>query len=565
MATQEKLTFIIEAEDRAKATLKGLEGNFTSLQDKINANAGSIAGISATAGVAFAGISSLVMKTTKDYADAEKGAIQLKHAVMTVSGATQEQYEATKKLSDELERKGVLDGDNISIGLAQLSTFGLSNKAVQGLGGSLADLAVNQFGVNASGEQLTQTANMIAKALNGQFGVLEKSGIRFTEAQRKAIEFGTEMEKVTAINEGFAQNLKYTNEVALQGLEGQMAKANVQMGNMSESIGQALQPALLAVTQALLPMITKIQEFIQEHPKLTAGIIIVVGALTGLIAVVGGLALAMTALSVVSLPVLGVIAGIALAVGAIIALFIYWKDITNWLGQVFFEVFEAIKSKFTEWWTAITNTVSSIWASIQGILTAIGDGFKIAWEFIKNVTMQALNFILTYLTPWGLAMKVATLVNMTAIADGIKEAWGSIKAFFADVWNGIKSVFQGAIDYINGLIDKFMDKVRSMMDAVASVGKTIGGGISSAVKSVSGVFKRATGGSVTPNTPYVVGENGQETFVPSTYGSIFNQSQLAGMGGITINLSGNTFLGEEGVAESIGDQLVKILRLNTKL
>ncbi len=565
MAQTEKLTFIIEAEDRAKATLQSLEGNFSGLQDKIKANAGAIAGVTATAGVAFAGISSLVMKTTGDFADAEKSALQLRHAVINVSHATEAQYEATKKLADELERKGVLDGDNISTGLAQLSTFGLSNTAVQALGGSLADLAVNQFGVTASGDQLTQSANMIAKALNGQFGVLEKSGIRFTEAQKKAIEFGSEMEKVKAINEGFAQNLKYTNDVALQGLEGQMAKANVQIGNMSESIGGALKPALMSVVQALMPLIMRITDFIAEHPKLVGAIVLIVGGLTGLVAIVGTLSLAMLAFSAVSAPVILVIGGIALAIGAIIALFIYWKDITEWLGQIFYETFEAIKAKMVEWWTTITTTINGIWNGIQEVLTAIMNGFKFAWEAIKNATISIFDFIKNYFTLWGLATKLLTLENMKAIADGIIEAWTIVKNFFVDIWNAIKGVFQSAIDYINSLIDSFMNKVNSMMSAISRVGSTIGGGISSAVSSVAGVFKRATGGNVSANTPYVVGENGQEVFVPNTNGSIFNQNQLAGMGGITINLSGNTFLGKEGIAESIGDELVKILRLNTKI
>ncbi len=51
-----------------------------------------------------------------------------------VSHATDEQLQATMALADELERKGVLDGDNIKTGLAQLSTFGLTNDAVRGLG-----------------------------------------------------------------------------------------------------------------------------------------------------------------------------------------------------------------------------------------------------------------------------------------------------------------------------------------------------------------------------------------------------------------------------------------------
>lgn len=105
------------------------------------------------------------MKSVKDYGEAETAQLQLEHAVRDVSKATLEQLQATSDLADEIQRKGVLDGDNVKIGLAQLSTFGLSNEAVRGLGQSMADLAVNQFGVTASGDQLTASANMIQKAM----------------------------------------------------------------------------------------------------------------------------------------------------------------------------------------------------------------------------------------------------------------------------------------------------------------------------------------------------------------------------------------------------------------
>ncbi len=204
-----------------------------------------LGGLTAAAGgAAFFGL-----KAKAAYDDTQVAQSMLEHAVIGVTHATQQQLQQTMALSDALEKKGVLDGDNIKVGLAQLSTFGLSNKAVQNLGGSLADLAVNQFGVNASGEQLADSANMIAKALNGQFGVLEKSGIRFTAAQKSIIQFGTEEQKVKAINEGFAQNLKFTNETARQTAEGGLAHMKVQLGNIQEAAGKF-------ISDALTPLVT---------------------------------------------------------------------------------------------------------------------------------------------------------------------------------------------------------------------------------------------------------------------------------------------------------------------
>ena len=206
----------------------------------------------ATAVVAY-GVSSF-----KAYEDAEASSVKLRNAVVNVSGATEDQLKATSDLADELERKGVLDGDNIKVGLAQLSTFGLSNKAVQNLAGSLADLAVNQYGVSATGDDLESSANTIAKALNGQFGILEKSGIRFTAAQKSMIQYGNETQKVTALNEGFQQNLKYTNEVAKATTEGGIAKLKVGLENVQEAIGGA-------IANGINPLVQKLSEFVQSE------------------------------------------------------------------------------------------------------------------------------------------------------------------------------------------------------------------------------------------------------------------------------------------------------------
>lgn len=232
--------------EKALGTAADKSGGFSKALDK--AKTGSFAllgGLTAAAGGAvFFGL-----KAKTAYDETQVAQSMLQHAVIGVTHATQAQLQQTMALSDALEKKGVLDGDNIKVGLAQLSTFGLSNKAVQQLGGSLADLAVNQFGVSASGEQLSTTANMIAKALHGQFGVLEKSGIRFTDAQKKIIQFGTEEQKVKAINEGFAQNLKFTNEQARKTAEGGLAHMKVQLGNIQEAAGKF-------ISDALTPLVT---------------------------------------------------------------------------------------------------------------------------------------------------------------------------------------------------------------------------------------------------------------------------------------------------------------------
>lgn len=393
MTNSTTLELVISAKDEATAKLEGLQGTLQGMS-------GTLKTVGAVGATVFAGISALAIKSIADYADAEKSALALKHAVLDVTHATQEQYQATSDLADALEKKGVLDGDNIKMGLAQLSTFGLSNDAVRKLGGSLSDLAVNQFGVSASGEQLSDSANMIAKALNGQFGVLEKSGIRFTDAQKNMIKFGTEMQKVDAINQGFAQNLKYTNEVALQGIDGQVAKTKVQMGNLSEAIGSALEPALLALLTAITPVIEKFVAFATAHPKLIAGILAIVAGLAGLVAVLATVAIGIATVTLVASPWLLIIGAIILAVGALVfagvELYKNWDNIKELLKILWADLKVYFKSgvdAIIGYFQPLISLVEQVMARAQQVASFVGNVISGASSMVSSAYSTVSNAV----------------------------------------------------------------------------------------------------------------------------------------------------------------------------
>lgn len=355
-----------------QVVIKGDASDFKRAMNDVEQKSGGLKGAmdSATTGsfALLAGITALgvgaVMfgnSAVQAFNEAQVAQASLEHAVVGVTHATNEQLQQTMALADALEKKGVLDGDNIKLGLAQLSTFGLSNKAVQNLGGSLADLAVNQFGVNASGEQLSQTANMIAKALNGQFGVLEKSGIRFTEAQKSIIKFGTEEQKVDAINQGFAQNLKFTNEVARQTASGGIAHMQVQLGNVQEAIGglimNGISPIVAAISDwidkmggadGVMAMLTEKAQQLQPYLPIIAG------------AIIGGLVPAFVAMGAAIWTAMAPLIPF-IAAGAAIGLLV--KVIVDHLGG---------------------------WDATMKRMQPVIDWFKSAWERIVNIWNQYL-------------------------------------------------------------------------------------------------------------------------------------------------------------------------------
>lgn len=279
IGSDQVLNIIIKAKDDASKTLEGFKGKVENMEPAFKKMA-------AIGTAAFVGIAAVAYKSVEAYAEVERANRQLEHAVIAVSKGTKEQVAQIDAAAQALQKKAGVDADSLKMGAAQLSTFGLQSASVVKLTKTLADFTVNQKGLNASSDDYIDSANTLAKALNGQFGVLEKSGIRFTEAQQKLIEFGSETEKVAALQEGLAQNLRETTDT-VAGLDLAQAKMKRTMEDIQENIGKALAPAFASLLEKVSPVIEKFAAWAENNPELLAKIILVAGAIAGLVAVLG--------------------------------------------------------------------------------------------------------------------------------------------------------------------------------------------------------------------------------------------------------------------------------------
>lgn len=571
------ISILVKVRDEASAAMGKISGTVNNLQPAFQTMA--VAGTAA-----LGAIGAIAYKTISDFAQTEKAQKQLEHATLQVAKGTREQLKALQDLSVELERKGVLDGDAIATGLAQLQTFGLSSDMVKKLGSSMADLAVNQFGVNAGAEQLTNTANIMAKALNGQFGVLEKSGIRFTDAQKKLIQFGTETEKVAALQEGLAQNLKYTNEVAGQTVEGNIAKLKVQLGNISENIGAALVPALTQLLQKIKPIVDKIVEWTGKHPDLIVGILAVAAGAAAIVTAIGLIGIAIPAVitglgllggAMVALPVVGLIAVIGLIVFWIYKMMdevggakIFFQQTWDGIKIIFDEAITAIANFFREGWDGIKIYIQEVWSSISNF-------FSQGWEFLKNLFLTVLDLFLTgWTTTWN-AIKAVGVAIWEGIKVVVKAGWDFILGIFnaalapfeaafgaiwerakgiaVSAWDGIKTIVVGSINWIIEKINGFIDKVNSVASAAAGIVKI-------KAPQIGNIPKLAQGGIVTKPTLAMIGEAGAEAVVPLTRG----RGAMGGFGGITVVLQG-TFLTDAEQTEYYGGLLANAIKQQVRI
>lgn len=526
---EQTLQIILNAKDATANAFNSAKGGLDNFQSKVEDMQPAFRKMATAGTVAFGAISAIAVKGIADFAAAERSQRQLEHAILDVSKGTKDQVAQVNALSTAIEKKTGMDADSINAGVAQLSTFGLQSTSVVNLTKSLADLTVNQSGVNAGAEDYIGSANMIAKALNGQFGILEKSGIRFTELQKNMILTGTETQKVAALQEGFAQNLRETTDT-VGGADVAMAKFKTQLGNVSEGIGKALMPALNSIMEKLLPIIEKFSAWAEKNPDLLAKIILVAGAIAGLVAVMGFLGMVFGPIAagfgLVSTAVVAFSGFImSTAIPAVISFVVAFAPIIGIIALIAllaFGVYELIKH-----WTQVKQFFIELWDSVKGIFFA----------HINLITGTIKAFLEAIVLIWT-------------------TVWNGIKDFFVNIWDSIVDTAKTAIQSIKNFLQPIISMIDNVISRLQSIGKSVGNSVKGAVGAVGGFLGINDGivqnGQIITTHPddYIVA-----TKDPASLGR--------GRGGIVVNINGGNYLSRDA-ALMMGDEIIKALQLQMR-
>ncbi len=167
------------------------------------------------------------------------------------------------------------------------------------------------------------------------------------------------------------------------------------------------------------------------------------------------------------------------------------------------------------------------------------------------------------------------LEKLGAAKESVEGLRGSWLAFLTPLGLGLWTLQQ-----INSAIDTFNTKqlrpeVVAGFTAGSANGGIVGGVVGAVVGGIVGASTpaapvmhysgRASGGPVSAGTPYIVGEQGQELFVPSTNGTIIPNGALGGSGRLEALLesilrelqrSGDVYLDGDKVGESVVRRIV---------
>ena len=289
--------------------------------------------------------------------------------------------------------------------------------------------------------------------------------------------------------------------------------------NLSDTfgvIGSTVLPYLEPLIAKIQEVCGKIQAWVQEHPKLTAAIVLFVAAIGLLLVTLGpilmivgtcivafaslGAASAALGIGIGALcaPILAVIAALLL-IGAIVALVIvYWDELKAW-GQ---QTWTAIKDGWTQSMQACKEEAIMIWNGIKNFLSQCWQGIKnvatLVWNDVKTGCTNAWNSITSFLsTCWNGIKSTATSV-FNGIKSAISNAWDSIKSKASSTWNSIKSTLSSAWNGIKSTASSTFNGIKSTIssawDSIKSKASTAWEGIKSTVTGALDKIKSALTG-----------------------------------------------------------------------
>lgn len=591
-----KLQALTGQNSKLNSSNRAVGSGFTDVAKKIAVAAGAV--------VSFGKVKDVVADSVIGVMELERANTRLETLMMNVQGTTKEQVQSLIDYGDALELCTTIEGDATMAGASQLATFQLSYDTIRTLLPSFQDLAVAQYGVNVTQEQMIQSGNLIGKVMNGSTGALTKAGVSFTEAQEKILKTGTESQKAAALVEVLQKNFGGLSTQMAQTDEGRIRQLKNAWGSVKDEIGFALMPAVSGMVQyfsdripqirdtvtntlqgikdkipsvtekvqTILDYIPKIVSFVQNDlPKYAPAIKIIGAAILLVKGYLTATTMVQTALNAVAS--ISPFGWIMIAVTGIVLL---WKNC---------ETFR--------------NAVKTVWQAVQPTIQAIANAFKQAWELIKVVwnavspyfqivwsnILSGLNVVKTFIsgafnTSWELIKLV-----WNAAAGYFTAVWNSIAAVFSVVRNVLTGNWQGAWDGIKGIVDTwsgyfnniwesiknvfssvktwFADTFSAAGDAIKnSIVRSVNGAISIANKipgvnipTIGNVPGLATGGVIQRSGTVWVGERGPE-LLTLPRGAQVTPLDKAG-GGNTINI----YVTGGGSADGTVNEIVTKLKL----
>jgi tape measure domain-containing protein len=246
-------------------------------------------------------------------------------------------------------------------------------------------------------------------------------------------------------------------------LDGSTQKMILTIAGIAVAIGPVLLVASKLITTfmtiqgVIMKLMAPIATLIKTVGGITSPVMIVIGVITGLIALFTTLYQTNEGFRDLVQNVWTTIRETITTVIQTVTDFVMnvWGAMVEWWNQNNEQIF----TKAQEIWSMITEIISTVVSGIVDFVMEIWSGLVLFWQehgqMILEAAMNVWTVIQTVITTVVTAIWNIIQVAMDVIWGIMQFIWPAIQAIIMTTWEAIKGVIQGAIDVITGIIQFF--------------------------------------------------------------------------------------------------------------
>jgi hypothetical protein len=417
------------------------------------------------AGLAIAALGAVAFDAVKAFAEDDAAAQKLATTLGNVTGASDAQVKSVEDFISKTSVAAAVADDELRPALDSLVRGTGDVTKAQDLLGLALDVSAG------TGKDLGAVSDALSKAFNGNLGPLKK----LDPALADLIKSGATTDEVFA---ALGETFKGQASTAANTTQGKMKNLGIQMGELKESIGQAVMP----LAEKLIPALLKFSTWASENK----GLIVTLGL---------------------------VIAGIATAIIA-----------TN-AALAVYNTIQALTAALN---TALTASFSALWVATGAVVILAIIAALVALQVKFNIFGKAIDGIKAGFLIWWDVVKF--------VFGSIKAGFGELKDLAVAIFDGVGGAFKGVINAVISAMEKGLNfAIKGLNIILDGIDKAAGPWVNFGTIPDVKLPRLAEGGIVTSPTIAMIAEGGEpEAVIPlSKLGSM----GVGGGSGITINVS----------------------------